>query len=211
MHPQIMRAVIQFPLLLFSITVHEYFHGLMAEKKGDDTARLLGRLTLNPAAHIDIIGTIVLPLIAIVSGFPLFGWAKPVPINPMRLRNRRQDMMMIGIAGPVANFSIAFVSAMLLRGIRLAGAFYMFTPLLQYLLVINVILGVFNLVPVPPLDGSHILGGLLPAEMAYRYERISRYGFIIIIFLLYSGVLWGVLLPVVSFIVRWLGGGGIYG
>ena len=207
MSPFVIRALIQFPLLLFSITVHEYCHGLMAERRGDDTARLLGRLTLNPIAHIDLFGTILLPLLAMISGFPLFGWAKPVPINPLRLYSPRSDMMYIGLAGPVANFSLAVASALILRFIISSGLFITFAPLVHYLLIINVILAVFNLIPVPPLDGSHILGGLLPRDMAYQYERIKPYGFIIIIFLLYSGMLWAFLMPIVRFIIRLLGGG----
>jgi Zn-dependent protease len=207
MSPFVIRALIQFPLLLFSITIHEYCHGLIAERRGDDTARLLGRLTLNPIAHIDLFGTILLPLLAMISGFPLFGWAKPVPINPLRLYSPRSDMMYIGLAGPAANFSLAVASALILRFIISSGLFVTFVPLFHYLLIINVILAVFNLIPVPPLDGSHILGGLLPRDMAYQYERIKPYGFIIIIFLLYSGILWAVLMPIVRFIIRLLGGG----
>lgn len=210
MPPIIASLFIQFPLLLFSITIHEYFHGVVAERRGDDTARLLGRLTLNPIAHIDLFGTILLPVIAMISGFPLFGWAKPVPINPLRLYSPKSDMMYIGIAGPLANFSLAVASALLLKFIRSTEMLVLFAPIASYLMVINVILGVFNLIPVPPLDGSHIIGGILPREMFYRYERMAPYGFIIIIFLLYSGILNAILMPIVSLILRLLGGGGIY-
>ena len=202
-----MRALIQFPLLLFSITVHEYFHGIMAERRGDDTARLMGRLTLNPIVHIDLFGTVLMPMLAIISGFPFIGWAKPVPINSLRLYSPRRDMMYIGLAGPMANFTIAFLSALLMRIIGTYGILGIFLPLASYLLVINVLLGIFNLLPVPPLDGSHVLRGLLPYNIAQQYDRLSPYGFIIILFLLYSGVLGAVLMPLASVMISWLGGG----
>ena len=206
------QLILQFPLLLFSITVHEYSHGFIAEKRGDDTARVLGRLTLNPIAHIDLMGTVLFPLIAIMFKAPVFGWAKPVPVNPNMFENPRRDMMFVGIAGPLSNFILAVASALLLWGIRsfrLLGytqSAMTVMVVLHYLLVINVVLAVFNLIPVPPLDGSHILSGLLPREAAYEYEKITPYGFFIMIFLLATGVLWSVLGPVVGLLIGLLGG-----
>lgn len=205
-----LQLLIELPLLLFSITIHEYFHGFVAEKHGDDTARLMGRLTLNPIAHIDLFGTILLPALAIMTHVPLFGWAKPVPVNPLRLHNPKRDMMFVGLAGPLANFTVAVVSAFILWLIRSFGTMEFMIPLLKYLLVINIVLAVFNLIPVPPLDGSSILFGLLPQRIAYEYERLAPYGFLIIIFLLMSGLLWSMLGPVVNFLISWLGGGNIY-
>ncbi len=196
------KLFIQYPILLFAITVHEYAHGKAAEYFGDDTARVLGRLTLNPLAHIDILGTVILPLLAIISGIPLFGWAKPVPVNMYIMT--RQQIMFVGLAGPFANFFTAGVFSLvyyLLQSwnINLYGADIIFI----YAVVINIILAVFNLIPIPPLDGSKVLEGLLPYSLARNYENIFRqYGFFILIFLLYSGILWNLLSPIVNFLVK---------
>lgn len=202
------RLFVQFPILLFSITVHEYAHGLIAEKKGDDTARVMGRLTLNPLAHIDPIGTLLLPMIAIFTRVPLFGWAKPVPVNPYRLYNPRTDMVLVGLAGPVANLCLAVVSSFGLWLCRSFHLSYDLKVLLDYTLVINVILAVFNLVPIPPLDGSRVISGLLPPTLSYKYELfLAPLGFFILLFLLTSGILWYILGPAVDFVITNLGGG----
>ena len=181
--------LIQLPVLLFSIVIHEYAHGWVAERFGDDTARSLGRLTLNPIPHIDMVGTILLPGMAILTGMPVFGWAKPVPINPNRFKNPLKDLMWVSLAGPLANFSLACCAAIgiwLIKsyGIVPAGISLSVFELLRFVLIINVILTVLNLLPIPPLDGSKIVLGLLPSRYAYQFMQIERYGFIILILLL---------------------------
>lgn len=196
------EGLLLYPLLIISIVFHECAHALMAEKKGDDTPRLAGRLTLNPIAHIDPIGTFLLPLMALMFGGPMFGWAKPVPINPYNLGDPKKDMMLIALAGPLANLLLAGTSSFL---IWFFGAFpnTLLYALLYKLLWLNVILAVFNLVPVPPLDGSKILSGILPYELSRGYEMLSgTYGILILIFLICSGVLWMFISPLAHFLLN---------
>jgi len=200
----------QIVLLLFAITVHEYAHAYVADKRGDDTARLMGRLTLNPIAHIDMFGTVLLPMLLIITRSPiLFGWAKPVPINPHRLSNMRKDVMLIGLAGPAANFLLAIISSFCLWLARSFGVSEVIMSLLVFFLQINILLAVFNLIPVPPLDGGNVITGLLPAKIAYQYEKLKPYGFFIILFLWWSGLLSSIIGPIVNFLVHWLVSGGI--
>jgi Zn-dependent protease len=197
----IYSLLIQLPLLLFSITIHELSHGFAAYKLGDDTAKAMGRLTLNPVAHIDFIGTIVLPVLAILTGAPVFGWAKPVPVDPFRMRDPRTGMMLVGIAGPAANLAAAALGSALLNGVVFAerGAFVV--PVIYYFILLNLVLCIFNLIPVPPLDGSQILAGILPPRLAYEYQKIMPYGIFIIMFLLISGAASAVLWPVVKLLL----------
>jgi len=198
----------QIPILIFSIILHEYAHGRMAELRGDDTARVMGRLTFNPIPHIDLVGSVILPLIAALTGAPLIGWAKPVPVNPYRLHNPSRDMMFVGAAGPLANLVFAVACAFILYFIRLAGIYDdIIFSFLKYAVVINVLLPLFNLVPIPPLDGSRILAGLLPPRIAYEYMKIEPYGIFIIFFLVSTGFFWRLILPVVYFVVGMLLGG----
>ncbi len=187
--------------VLFAITIHEASHGWAAYKMGDPTAHALGRITLNPIAHIDPIGTILLPVMLIIMGAPPFGWAKPVPVNPFNLRNPRRDNLLISAAGPVSNFSVALIAFMLLQMLKLANPDVLImrggTPslgnglflILYYTILINVILAVFNLIPIPPLDGSGILMGLISEEAAEKYEQIRPYGFMILILLIVTGII----------------------
>lgn len=178
-------------VVLFSIILHECAHGLAAERLGDPTARQAGRITLNPIPHLDPIGSILLPgimlLISLMGGQAiLFGWAKPVPITYHNLNNPKRDMMWVGLAGPATNFSIALVLALFARLLPASGS--LGTQILFYGVAINLMLGFFNLIPIPPLDGSNILAGLLPEKYTFAMHRLGRFGFIIIIILFMSGI-----------------------
>jgi len=191
----IFRVVIQFATVLFAISVHESAHAWAADKFGDPTARLQGRISLNPIAHIDLIGTIIFPLILAVVGAPVFGWAKPVMVNPYNLRNRRRDGMYISAAGPAANILVALAVILLLGVFKspiLSSASSSVALLLKIatnLLMINVFLAVFNLIPIPPLDGSGIVEGLLRGQALAMFERIKPYGFLILLAIIYTHAL----------------------
>ncbi len=209
-------------VLLLAITVHEAAHAWTALKMGDPTAYSLGRVTLNPLAHIDPIGTVLIPIILVIVGAPPFGWAKPVPVNPYNLRHPRQDNLWISASGPLANLalgSVALVGIILLKllvpelkdflhdfllgGRTLPRGFYPLQGLAViffYLTLTNVYLAIFNLIPVPPLDGSGILMGLLSYEAAVRYERLKPFGIFIVLALIYLGILQLIIKPVQLFI-----------
>ena len=196
------NILIQLLILFFSIIVHEVSHGYAALRYGDPTAKHAGRLSFNPLRHIDPFGTIILPLILILTGSPfLIGWAKPVPINPYYLRNPREDMMKIGAAGPLSNFALAILFSLIYRIVGIGP----FAYLILYAVFINLLLAVFNLIPVPPLDGSRILGGLLPYDLYEKYMRIEPYGFIIVFAFFFIGF-GSILIPLVRFICRLLTG-----
>lgn len=191
---------------LFAITCHEVSHGFVADRLGDNTARYMGRLSLNPLKHLDIIGTIMVFIVGI-------GWAKPVPVNFNNLRKPKRDMILIAAAGPTTNFILALISAMALRGMAAveAGSFSLaLKPILLMLafsVYINLLLGIFNLIPVPPLDGGRVLTGLLPHRQAAAFSRIEPYGMIIIILLVFFTDLFSyVLRPVMNFGVLLLAG-----
>lgn len=189
--------------VLLAITVHEVSHGWIARKLGDNTAFMLGRLTLNPLKHVDPVGTILIPgmLLLLQAGF-LFGYAKPVPINWKNLRHPKRDMALVAVAGPGANLLMAIAWALLARLGLLLGETGM---ALIYMgvagITINIILMVLNLLPLPPLDGGRVMTGLLPGPWAYQFSRIEPYGFFILIGLLVTGVLGMVLWPVISVVM----------
>lgn len=191
--------------VLFAITVHEVAHGYVANMFGDKTAMILGRLTLNPIKHIDPIGTILVPALMMLLGGFIFGWAKPVPINARNLHNPKRDMAIVAAAGPISNLLMAIIWAAIAKlGIVLVDhnlpAFIALIYMGKAGITINLILGTLNLIPIPPLDGSHILMLILPRELAFKYSRITPYGFFILLFLLYLGVFRFVLSPIIDFL-----------
>jgi len=189
--------------LIFAITLHEAAHAYMARKYGDNTAQLMGRLTLNPLPHIDPIGTLLFPLIGIVMGGFIFGWAKPVPINYSRLHNPKRDLFWVAIAGPISNFAMALIWALLLK-VSLNFNSYFGTPLnlmAQAGITINISLMLLNLLPILPLDGGRILFSLLPNKQATQYAKIEPYGMWILILLLLMGGLTYIIQPIYSLIV----------
>jgi Zn-dependent protease len=189
--------------LLFGITLHEVAHGWVAKRLGDKTALMMGRLTLNPLKHIDPLGTILVPGLMMLAGGAIFGWAKPVPVTWQNLRNPKRDMALVALAGPMANLGMAFLWALIARlGILLSAVTpWVSVPMIlmgKVGIVLNLVLMVLNLLPLPPLDGGRIMTSLLPGPLSYRFSRIEPYGFFILIALLMTGVLWKLLGPPVS-------------
>jgi Zn-dependent protease len=201
---------IAFIVLVFSLTVHEAAHAITADRLGDPTARLLGRVSLNPAVHVDPIGTILFPLISMLTGAPLIGWAKPVPVNPTRLgRHWKRQFMVIAAAGPASNLVLAVVGALVLHIVPVSGRLGEPTlaplgVLLFRLVVVNVSLAVFNMIPVPPLDGGNVMAGVLRGPVAEAYERLRPYGFLILYGLILTGVLEAIVFPAADTITSWL-------
>ncbi len=201
----VQEIVLILPGFLLAVTVHEYTHGYIAYRLGDPTAKAAGRLTFNPISHLDPIGTLMLVVTRMI------GWAKPVPVDPRYLRNPRSDMLWISLGGPAANLITAVVLAVLLHGLvfftggRVTGQVTTFVvvPLYMILLLgvrINVVLAIFNLIPVPPLDGAKILEGLLPPRQAYQFQKLEPYGFIILIALIFTDAVSYIILPPIRFI-----------
>jgi Zn-dependent protease len=187
------QLVIALPILIFSVVVHEYAHGYVALRQGDQTALMLGRLTLNPVPHLDPIGSFIVPGLLALTGAPILGWAKPVPVNPRNFRNYKRGDILVSLAGVIANFGLAVIFLLLLVVMTWIMRMVTIPPetasvlaqMLDFGVRINIILILFNLLPIPPLDGSHVMYHLLPPHLAVRYREIGRYGFLILFALLF--------------------------
>lgn len=200
-----METLIILAVLLFSIILHEYAHGFIAYKNGDDTAYLMGRLTFNPVKHIDIFGTIILPLICYLSHLPMFGWAKPVPVNFLRLNNPKRDMAKVAFAGPAANLLLVALCVIILKILILSGSKdFMLLQTLGYTIQINLLLAIFNLIPVPPLDGSKIVAALLPTQQSLKYLRMERFGMIFVVLLIILGGFRLIIVPILNFCLNFI-------
>lgn len=202
-----MQILLMIPMLLFAVIAHEVAHGYVAWRCGDPTAKQAGRLTLNPLPHIDLFGTIVFPLLLLLTNAPfLIGWAKPVPVNPYYFRNPKRDHLYVSLAGVCTNLLLAVACTILLSVFtrmtgNTGGALGL---MLLYGISINIILAVFNLLPIPPLDGSWVLYHLLPRELAENYRRIFPYGFVILLVLLMTGLLGRIIFPLCQMIIQFL-------
>ncbi len=187
---------------IFAITVHEAAHGWAASQLGDHSAKMMGRLTLNPIKHIDLVGTIIVPAVMyFTSGF-IFGWAKPVPVNVSALRSPKQDMMWVALAGPASNFIMAtlWLGAIF---IAIQADSQFLANMAQFGIEINLLLAILNLLPLPPLDGGRVMSSLLPPNLSYQYDQLEPYGLFILLGLLFLGVFQNVILPIMLFIEQW--------
>ena len=206
--PSVGQFILYMVALIFSLSVHESAHAWMSNQFGDDLARLQGRISLNPAVHVDPIGTLLFPAIAFFTGAPLIGWAKPTPVNPLRWRNKRVANFWVSAAGALSNFIIAILAGIGIRvlysfgitdGLRIRTDSIIATGAFELLLtffILNVALGVFNLLPIPPLDGSKVLQSILPESFEAGFETLERFGFILLFIAIFTGVL-GVIFNIV--------------
>jgi Zn-dependent protease len=207
----IAQILIAFIVLLFSLTVHEMAHAWTADRLGDPTARLLGRVSLNPLVHADPIGTFLFPLIAMLFGVPLIGWAKPVPVSIRRLRRERRDYVLVAAAGPASNLVMAFLAALALAAIPVSpvvlGEPNVSAPvaaLLSLAVRLNVLLAIFNMLPIPPLDGGNVLSGLLPRRAAAAFDQLRPYGFLLLYALLLTDGFYYFVVRPSNFVRSWL-------
>ena len=194
MDTNIAQIFIAFIVLLFSLTIHEMAHAWTADRLGDPTARLLGRVSLNPLVHADPIGTVLFPLIAMITGAPLIGWAKPVPVNIRHLKHPRRDYVLVAAAGPGSNLVLAVLAAVVLSILPISpqtldepNVSVPIAAILSQAMRLNVLLAVFNMIPIPPLDGGNVLAGLLPYRAALAFNRIRPYGFLLLYALILTG------------------------
>ena len=194
--------------VVFGITVHEVAHGLMARRCGDRTAELQGRLTLNPLKHIDPVGSVVVPLVFTLLSLPPFGWAKPLPVNTRNLRRPKRDMVLVAMAGPASNLAMAiFWTLVFAAALHSAGPVFgtrqFLLSMAEFGIKTNVLLAIFNLLPIPPLDGGRVLRGLVPEGLGRTLDRVEPYGLILVLGLLLLRVLDLVLVPALNFVSRW--------
>lgn len=208
MDDNLANLLIQLPVLIFSVVCHEVAHGWVARREGDNTAYMLGRITLNPLPHVDPIGSILVPgLLALTGANFMFGWAKPVPVNPRNFRNYKQGDIRVSLAGVAVNLLLAIASAVLLVPVLLLlraapglePTLLLVARMLVYGVGINLVLMLFNLIPVPPLDGSHVMYHLLPPQLGARYRQVGQYGMLVLVVLLATGML-----SVIFFPAAWL-------
>jgi Zn-dependent protease len=196
----LLSFLVPFLIVLVALTIHEAAHAWTADRLGDPTARLLGRISLNPVRHIDPVGTILLPIVAALTNFPIIGWAKPVPVNVRQLRRGPRDFTLVAAAGPISNIFQAVAAAVLLR--TFVGETGLTATILAYAVQINLLLAFFNLIPVPPLDGGNVLAGLLPRQAAAVLDMLRTYGFVVLYALMLSGALARIILPPTLFFQR---------
>lgn len=204
--PSIQDILPLFAILIMSLSFHEAAHAWTASRLGDPTARMLGRLTLNPLAHIDWIGTVLFPLVALYSGVPLIGWAKPVPVDSRYLRHPRRDFAIVALAGPVSNMILAVGGAAILMAFEASNPpeGSLVVMVLTRAVFINVLLAVFNLIPVPPLDGGNVVAGFVPEPVARGIDALRPWGFLILYALMFSGFLSTIAWPIQRAILGWL-------
>lgn len=222
MHQRVLDLLLFYPLFLFSLSCHEAAHGWVADKFGDHTARLMGRVSLSPFPHIDLIGTVFLPIFGILTGAPVIGWGKPVPVNPYHFKDIRKDSLWVAASGPLSNMLLALVFAglahlliyslpdapgkMLQPGTFAATTVGGLLTIFQMGVILNLLLAFFNLLPLPPLDGGTVLRGILPESSLDAFDRISRYGLIILLLLFASGMLKYLFIPVMvlaNYLLSW--------